>query len=88
MKALGILVNIIHSPSNIEQTVYNQGSNIVSAMVSLLTENPSDEIREQVLCVLVNFCSLSVKGCDLLTASDNIMRCLSELLVSMIALNS
>ncbi|XP_064388728.1 armadillo repeat-containing protein 8-like isoform X2 [Halichondria panicea] len=80
MKALGILINIIHDSDDAESAVFNHGSGLLAAMVTLLTDNPSNEIREQVLCVLVNVCNLSVKGRDLLTGSEDIMRCISGLL--------
>ena len=82
MKALGILINIIHDSDDAESAVFNHGSGLLAAMVTLLTDNPSNEIHEQVLCVLVNVCNLSVKGRDLLTGSEDIMRCISGLLVS------
>ncbi len=75
-------MNILQDSEHAESAVCNHGNSLVAAMVALLTANMSNEIQEQVLCVLVNMCSASVKGRDLLAESDNIMRCISVLLVS------
>ena len=81
MKALGILINLIHDSEDAEMVIGNYGNSLLSAMVMLLQENPSNEIREQVLCVFVNLSTSSKRGRDLLVGCDDLMRCISGVLV-------
>ena len=83
MKALGILINLIHDSEDAEMVISNHGNSLLSAMVTLLQEDPSNEIREQVLCVFVNLSSSSKRGRDLLVGCDELMRCTSYVLVRM-----
>ena len=81
MKALGMLVNIIHDPDSAESVICTHGKSLLAAMEALLKENPSSDIQEQVLCVLVNVSSSSEKGRNLLIGSDDVMRSVSGVLV-------
>lgn len=87
MKALGILVNIFHDSESAESAMCNHGSGLLTTVVAVLTSNPPCEVQEQVMCVLINMCTASVKGCDLLIGSDDLMRCIYKLLVSVLQYN-
>ena len=81
MKALGMLANVIHDPDGAESAICSHGKSLLAAMETLLKENPSSDVQEQVLCVLVNVCSSLEKGRNLLIGSDDVMRSVSGVLV-------
>ena len=81
IKALGLLVNLMQNKDESNSLMSNHGNSVVGTMVSLFQANPTNEITEQLICVLVNIASSSSQSGDVILHCGELLRCVEGVMV-------
>jgi hypothetical protein len=81
LKALGLVVNLLSDPEEVEWLLQEHGSRVWPSLLSLLSCHSNNHITEQIMCVLMNIASVSERTRDNVVEHDEILSGIASVLV-------
>jgi hypothetical protein len=73
LKSLGLVVNLLSEPEEVEWLLQEHGSEVWSSLLALLSCHSNNSITEQVMCVLMNVASATERTKDNMVEHDEIL---------------